>query len=382
MDNFIGFKCVDLVNCFKELKKNSITKWWNNYLYFDFQNIKTSPNKIKWITIKCRTDINNNYQKLSIIIKNEVHCGQIMPTKVEDVAELKAKFPDSKIDVRQYKACLHFQKWSTKVPTQEDKVSLITVNDTPVLPTDEYLSNYFQLIEFINEVFLEEVKERIQRFDKIKYQFSESNDYSVTNFIKICKENKHIVNNDTIVVEHSYRNGIKNISNEINLFMLNNFLIVQNDKCNSIIQEFISDNSPINPGKKLPNPGTRITLPFDLKGNQNVSIYDKSKPIVTNNKKHYEEATVDGNVIDADNVHKFITPRSVIDGIISLDSVCISKLGLSISAKAGTVIVKQVNKKFNNIEKICMSIYDSDNDDDKDEEKNNIITNIENIINE
>jgi hypothetical protein len=70
-------------------------------------------------------------------------------------------------------------------------------------------------------------------------------------------------------------------------------------------------------------------------------IHDKRKPFMVDGKKRYEQAKVDGDLVNADNVHKFIIPRTAFDGIASMDCICLSSMGISVPVKLKVVVGEQ-----------------------------------------
>lgn len=370
-DQIIGFKTGDIIARFNEAKKNAQPDqhWWTDYIQFEWNNVRPGKNNTRWLSIKYRNGVTDNFNRLNVIIFGEVHTGQIMPNKLEDVAELKAKNPESKVEQRQLKASLQFQKWSKQVQTQEDKVSLVIENGQPVLPSDEYLSKYFQVIEYIEYIIKTEIRERIERYTCIIVYMANNKglkDSSETAQL-IRKEIGHIIDGDTIIQETDYR-SLKDKFPICIDELTKGFIKVHSTKCSAIIQEYISDKAPKNRGQKLPNPITRVTIPFDLKGKPlNLTILDKNKAFKCNGKLGFDMATINEEPITADNIHKLIVSRCTVDGIICLDSICFSQLGISLPVKASTIIVKQPSKRDNNVFNICTSIYGDEIDDDVEE---------------
>lgn len=363
-DQIIGFKAGDIVALFSPLKTKAKTgdRWWKDYIQFEWNNIRPGKNNTKWVSIKFRNNNNVGYSRLNIIIVGEIHTGQIMPNRLEDVAEIKAKNPDTKVEQRQLKASLQFQKWSKQVPTQEDKVSLIIENGKPVVPDDEFLSKYFQAVEYIDEIFKTEINERIERYMSIMFYLSQNKNLPDTSeTVNDIRNNiGHVIDGDTIIQENEYKTLKDKFPKHIEE-LTKGFIKVNSNKCGSIIQEYISDKAIKNKGLKLPNPITRITIPFDLKGDpQNLTILDKDKAFKLNNKMGFDLATINNKPVNADTIHKLIISRCIIDGVICMDSLCFSQIGISLPIKASTIIVKQPNKRENSIFNVCQEIYGVD----------------------
>jgi hypothetical protein len=358
-DRRIGFKVRDVIEHFKTLKESGEEKWWSEYLQFEWNNVRNSSNT-KWVSIKYRNNLTTPFSRFSVVIVDELHIGQIMPATDEDVAEIKEKNPDSRCEKRQTKASLQIQKWSKMVQTQEDRISLVIENGKPVLPEEKYLSNYFQVASFIDEAFKYELKERIERYTSIILYLAQHKKCTDTieTIQDIRKTIGHVKEGDTIIQDSESKSLKEKFPNTHHEF-IKGFIIVNNTKLFPIVQEYISEKAIRNKGMKLPNPMTRITIPFDFKTlASQCTILDKNKPFTNNGRIGYEQATVNDLPINSLNVHKFITSRCVIDGIINMDSMCFSQLGISVPVKVNTIIVKQPEKTENNILNICENIYD------------------------
>lgn len=352
-----SFKASDVVEHFKQLKANNKGKWWNDYVVFDWSKIRPGKNATKWVSIRYTNDLTVPHRRLSVIIRNEVHIGQIMPTRQEDVVELKSKFPEMRVEIRTTKPTIQFQKWSTQVRTQEDKVSYILDNEgKPVLPDDKYLSVYYQLASDVEYMFKQEVKQRVDRGNLMSLyllQNPESTPKEIRDKIGHVNDCDTIIRDDEAISIRENYNG----SNEL----LKGVLTITSTKICSIIQDRISDKAPKNKGVKLPNPMTRVTIPVGDKpkvtGAQPFNILDKSKLIVVNGKKGFDTAKVGDNPIDNDNIHSFIVSRSIIDGIVNMDYICFSQMGISLPVKAQTIIVQQPIRRERDSYSMCSEIY-------------------------
>jgi len=312
-------------------------------------------------------------KKLSVIIRNEVHSGQIMPNTPEEVVELKSKFPDSKIELRTMKPSLQFQKWSKQVPTQEDRISpVMNENGEQILPDDQYLSSYYQIANYINDIFKCEMKQRTERGSYLMVYLNQNKNTTA----KEAREKiGHVNDCDTIISDddaNTIREKYPNMYNEI----MKGILTISNTKVGTIIQERISDKALKNKGAKLPNPMTRITIPFDTKTGLPVmvTILDKNKPFKCNGRRGYEDAKYNNVPINSNNIHLFIPSRSVIDSVVSMDSVCFSQLGISLPIKASLIVVQQPMKRENNIYNMCCEMYGDEFDNDTESVAESTIT--------
>lgn len=358
-----SFKAADVVTHFNQLKSTGNEQWWNNYVSFEWSRIRTGKNSTKWITLKYTPSLDKKPTRFSIIIRDEVHSGQIMPNTPEEVIELKTRFPDANIILRTMKPSLQFQKWSKQVPTQEDRITpVIDDNGNPVVPDDKFLSNYYQVAYYIDEIFRYEMKLRTERATFMVVALSQNKTASVK---EIRASVGHVNDCDTIMRDDE-ANTIREKYPDKYIEIMKGVLTVSSTKVGTIIQERISDKALKNKGEKLPNPMTRITIPFDTKTGapQLVTILDKTKPFKLNGKRGYENATYNAVPINANNIHNFIPSRSIIDGVISMDSVCFSQLGISLPIKATLVVVQQPINRENNVFAMCNEIYGEEFDDD------------------
>lgn len=358
-----SFKAIDVVNHFKQLKANGDEKWWDKYIVFEWNKIRTGKNSTKWLTLKYTPDLSLTPKRLTVVIRNEVHSGQIMPNTPEDVIELKAKFPESRIEQRTMKPSLQFQRWSKIVVTAEDRITpLYDENNNQIVPGDEYLSVYYQLAYFIDEIFKAEMRERTERSTLMMVYLSQNKTASAK---EVKEKVGHINDCDTIMRDDDANTIRERYSDRYNELM-KGVLTVSSTKVGTLIQERISDKATKNKGMKLPNPITRITIPLDIKSKitmgPSVKILDKSKPFRCGDKKGFEDAKYNGIPIDANNVHMFIPSRSIIDGVVNMDSVCFSQLGISLPIKASVIVVQQPIKRENNIFTVCNDIFGDDFD--------------------
>lgn len=101
-----------------------------------------------------------------------------------------------------------------------------------------------------------------------------------------------------------------------------------------------------NAGKLLANPLVRVDIgiPNTTDATQGpkkgITYYDKKKPYLHNGETRYEILVDEnGSTINAGNVHKLITAGSTIEGVVSLDSICFSSLGISIGKEFSLAVV-------------------------------------------
>lgn len=362
----IAFKTADLIKTFSELKGKSDpdadTHWWKDHVLLEWNNIRSGKNNTKWVSIKYRPTIHDKYSNLNICIVNELHTGQILPTRAEDVAELQASLKNKNvvINTRQYKASLQFQKWSIQVATQEDKVSLIVENGNPVLPDDKFKSEYFQVVEYIEEIIKTEIQDRVDRYNGIIVYLAQNKSAKDTleTVEAIRKTIGHVYDGDTIIKEGDFKSIKDKFPNNFNE-LVKGFIRVSSSERSSIIQDYISNKAEKNKGMKLPNPITRVTIPFNPQGDpHNLMILDKDKAYKKNGHTGFKNATIDDKPVNVDTIHKLIVSKCKISGYICMDSLCFSQIGISLPIKATkTIIVQQPVKREFDVFKICSDIY-------------------------
>lgn len=341
--------------------KNKITdeKWWKDIIIIDWKNIRGSVNT-RWISIKYKPVDHDQPVRLNVIINNELHIGQIMPKNVEDVMDLRTKTPDIKVETRQTKPSIQIQKWSKMVKTQEDKITpLQDEAGNYIYPEDKYLSKYFQYVTLIDEIFKYELEERIERGQELMSMVKDKkkdNSDIVIEFIKKNQEGK-------IIIQDSDLKLLKDKIKQLPQKLISTIIVNNSIKVFSSIQEYISEKSVINNGLKLSNPIARITINFDTKTDEAITIIlDKTKVIENNmGKRAYGVAMIDDtNTVNANNIHKLIQSKSIIDGIVCMDAICLSQLGISLPIKFTTMIITPPAKKEIDIYNIC-NIIDENN---------------------
>jgi hypothetical protein len=356
-----GFKASELLSLFTSLKEEKKTNWWKDHVLLEFSNARAHTKSNMWISVKCRLSVNDFYNRFNIIVLDEIHSGQIMPNKLEDVAELKEKYPHSKIEMRMMKPSIQIRKYTVQIKTQEDGITpIVDENGNPILPDEKFVSKYYRVVEFMDEIYKSELNERIDRFVTLKMNIMQNKNIkdTVECVTELRKEINHIIDGDTIIQENDVRSLKDKFPVNFNV-LTKGFVKVNSNKVISFIQEYISEKAQINKGKKLCNPITRITLSFETNsGPHQLRLLDKDKPYRCDGQIGFDEAKVDNVKVNDDNVHKFITTRSVIDGIICMDSICISQMGISLPIRATTIIVRKPNKNDNSSISICNDIYD------------------------
>lgn len=350
-----NFKVSDIVTHFKQLEASGHNKWWKNYIVFDWTTMRESATT-KWMPISYTPDLNIPHKKLIVSIRNEVHTGRIMPLNADEIPEIRTQPGCEDATVRTMKPSLQFQKWNCKVHTEVDGVTIKKdSNGNDILPSDEYLSDYYQFAEYMALIFKEEFEERIRRgnkYDEYIRDHKKTTAEEAKKFVGYTSHGDIIITSDVSNTIKSIFNKDKQTSDKI----LEGVLIVSSAKLGTLVQTQISSKAKKNKDEFLPNPIARVTLVFDTK-NMNTNFLDKTKPIYKDGKITYDYATVNGVRINSENVHKFILSKSVIDGIINFDSVCFSQMCISIPVKASLIVVQPPVKKDIDIASQCANLY-------------------------
>ena len=319
--------------------------WWRPALKIEWAGARSGANNTSWMT-ETYTDEQGLTAPLIVRVKGEQHIGQIKPNSDAGVQELilKMKNPKAKekITPRTMKPSIQINKWSVPVKTAEDGITLLEENGKPVLPEDDKLSPYFEVANLVNEAFAAEASERIGRGALLIAKAAEMKkaDKAVTGEAVYAAFGPRAAG-DTILVPDQLATLRKHFPTPKDSdAIIRGATVVNNAKVASLVQETISHGATKNAGKPLPNPMTRITMNFDEKTKESkFSIFDKSLPYVEAGKPKYEVAKVDGVPVNADNVHKFILSRSLVDGIVDLSAVCISSMGISMPTKVEVLVV-------------------------------------------
>lgn len=109
-------------------------------------------------------------------------------------------------------------------------------------------------------------------------------------------------------------------------------IVVGNPKVICPIQTHVSGS-----GQELENPITRMTLKLETQP----GIYDRSSGYYDNyNKPRFNPLLFDGEPVAPENVHK-LKSKSSLSGIVKLNSVCLSRMGISILTKVLLLMVEQ-----------------------------------------
>jgi hypothetical protein len=348
----VTFKLNEVYTRLDSAKKTSKNdKWWVGIITFDFAIPPRGGSQgTKWMTISY-TDSTGVTAPFVVALTGEKHVGHILPTKQEDLNELLKVSKNKSLKLREEKKpAIQIQKWSTAVKTSSDGTVALKPDGTPDIPGDEYLSKYFRVAELLTEAFKYEVRLRIDAGNKLASLIEDMSKKSVDEILEeFDKRYSHKfgprIHGYAIVLSDQI-----NLRSEDKKKISTNIIFVENNKIAIPVQtEFSSKNEKF-AGVPMSNPIARIAMNFNKDTKlADFKLYDKSKAFTIEvngrKKQQYEIAKViDENglsvPVTADNVHKFILPRSIVDGIVNMNAICFSNLGISIPIKFTTLVVE------------------------------------------
>lgn len=326
------------------------SKWWANVLRFDWTSLRKGNNGTQWANVTY-TDETGVSGRLIMRIKGERQNGMIMPNTDAGVAEMAArvKSPNVKVEKRTKKASIQIQKWSAWIETAEDGLTpLVDESGNPKLPDDSTLSDYFKAASCVNDAFLTEAKSRVDNGLTLVIKMAEMKraNKAVTAMAVMAAFDASIeggrIPGDMILSSESVNTIRRAFPKPSDIEVLTKGApITSNVKIAELVQTFISDQAKKNAGMPLPNPMTRIAMNFDTTtGIAQMSFFDKDRPYMEDGRQKFDVGKVDGLPINVDNVHKFVVSRSILDGIVNLDSICFSSMGLSMPVRAEVVVVQ------------------------------------------
>lgn len=339
--------------------------WWKGVLDFEWASARKGNNGTQWVSVSYK-DENGVHGRLVVRINGERHTGQIMPSTDSGVAEMAArvKNPNVKVEKRTKKPSIQIQKWSAQVKTAEDGITILTDTEgQQILPGDEKLSPYFQVASLVGEAFAAEAKERVDRGVALlaKAVDLKKKDKAVTAQAVLEAFNADqgarrpgdmILASETVGAIRKLFPNAKDTE-----LLTKGATVTSNVKIANLVQEYISDQAKKNAGLQLPNPMTRIAMNFDqTTGLAQLAFFDKGKPYMEQNRQKYEAAKVEDDPVNADNIHKFVLSRSTLDGIVNMDSVCFSNMGISMPVKAEVLVVEQPSSRDVSLD----DVYDDD----------------------
>ena len=336
--NFL-FKATDVAEHLKGLYATGAEDWYKMAVKFGWDKanvVSKGSSTTKWINVYY-TNSEGVSAPLAFRTYAETHVGQIRPLTEAAAAEMNAASKGlSLIEPRPGNPSVQVQKWSAKVETAADGITVLTdASGNPIVPGDDKLSPMFVVMDLVSKAFAAECAERTARGEAIVAE-SKRKGVTAAAVAAAAPAGAFLTPEQVTVIRKAF--PAKADADAVTAGAIVGKLTVITP-----IQEAISANAKKNAGAILPNPFARVTLKFDQSTGlpQNVQIYDMSKSSQAGGRTIYEFATVDGEPVNADNVHKFILPRSVFDGIIKMDSVCFSQMGISMPTSFKALVVRQ-----------------------------------------
>lgn len=219
--------------------------------------------------------------RLNVSIKKEVHSGRISPADDAAVAQMNAALGGKYGLVT---------KRGERDPTVNFQMSPDNIKtDGGELPEGAKLSPFFKVVKYLDQFFYEELKARI----------------------------------DSGAIVGRNNRGAAAVEGAI---------VVPQTTIVQMYQDTVSQNSKTNPGAKLANPICRVNLKFDKDtGLPKSEFLDGTQPYrdPKTNKRGFKPLMFDGCPVTAANVHKIVS-RTLVTGIVQMDAVCASNMGISV----------------------------------------------------
>lgn len=334
------FKATEVAEHLNGLYATGTEGWYKPAIKFGWDKanvVSKGSSTTKWINIDY-TNPTGVRAPLAFRTYAETHVGQIRPLTEAAAAEMNAASKGlSLIEPRPGNPSVQVQKWSAKVETAADGITVLTdASGNPIVPGDDKLSPMFVVMDLVSKAFTAECGERTARGEAIVAESKRKGVTAAAVAAAAPAAGAFLTPEQVTAIRKAF-------PSKADADAVTAGAIVGKLTVITPIQEAISSNAKKNAGAILPNPFARVTLKFDQSTGlpQNVQIYDMSKSSQAGGRTIYEFATVDGEPVNADNVHKFILPRSVFDGIIKMDSVCFSQMGISMPTSFKALVVRQ-----------------------------------------
>ncbi|HVE13099.1 MAG TPA: hypothetical protein VNI01_06875 [Elusimicrobiota bacterium] len=306
--------------------------WWAEALTFDWSAPRPGGNASTWVSVNY-TDESRVKARLYVRITGERHSKNIMPINSEDLVELQSRSRGGKggkgtPEVRTMKPAVQFQKWAAKVTTDGD--NSFTVIATP---GDEHLSAYYQLAELVHEAFTSEVRVRLDKGETLTFEARTLKDAAA-----LLAKVEAKARGDIFLNANQMQSLQRNLPSAALDKVKACAQVLTNTKVAPLVQTQILKGEQT--GQFLPNPIARVTIDVEIKSDKlKCALHDKTKPYVQDGKPRYEPAKVNGEPVTNANIHKFLTPGSLVDGLVCMDSVCYSNMGISMPVKLEIAVV-------------------------------------------
>jgi hypothetical protein len=266
--------------------------------------------------------------------------GRVAPNSDALVAEINSSIADPKrhVEKRPGAPTAKFPKWRIPVKTGPDGYSPLTdESGAPILPGDEHISDLYSVIAIIGRYFETVVGALIARGNAIMeaaltsavdargvQKYSRREGATVAAIVAAHPPKGALLSPEQMALLRKPTSGYS----KAEIDQLTAGAIVNNLKVVMPMREFFGATNP-NAGQPRPNPVTDITIKHDENGIFLRKIYDMKKESALGGKLSIEEAKWDGVPLNADNIHEWLVSGTECDGIIKMDSICFSQVGIS-----------------------------------------------------
>lgn len=255
---------------------------------------RPGPNGTKYMDLTAK--VPGKQGRLVVRLVKEKHVGQIPPLDESEVSRVNAVRGDKfgVLKARDRHPTIGIQKYSAKVETDDNgKVK-------GELPDEDQKSPYFRMVEYLDTFLYNTMQERIKSGAIAEYDSRREN----------------------------YAEGC---------------VVVPAIKIAPTFQGRVSATAKINANSLLANPIARVNMKFDTKTgmSKKTEFYDFTKAFTDpgTGKRNFEVLKFDGNPVTAHNVH-MISSHSLISGIVNLNAVCASNMGLSIPTDTEVLVIE------------------------------------------
>ena len=262
---------------------------------FSVDMAKMRGDRTKFFTIVATTPKMSG--PLRLRVRDEVHSGRIDPKSEAEVKRLN-EASDSKYGIivqRDRAPELKINKYKVRVETDEKA--------RPVgnLPGPEMESKLFKVAEYLDTWFRSKVKELLKSGEIASAEWQDAN--------------------PDVPQRGPY---------------------AQITKVSTPVQKVISYSSRDNPGAPLANPIVRLKLKFNEDGTANprtLQMFDRdTKSKNAQGTTIFEPLAFEGEPATDHNIH-LLPPRSEFDGIVLMDTLCISSMGISAPMSVKTLVI-------------------------------------------
>jgi len=335
------FKGTEVYSHLEALYKSGSADWYKVAINFAFGQVRATTkgsSTIRWINV-FYTNSQGVKGPMVIRVHGETHVGAIRPNTDSAVTEINAaaKNPAFLIEKRPGNPSIQVQKWNAKVETEADGLTLLTdASGNPILPGDDKRSPMFGVMDLVSKAFATECGERAARGEALAAACRVKGATAAAVAAAHPAAGAFLTPEQVTAIRKAF-------PAKADTDALTAGAIIGKLTVICPVQEAISANAKRNAGQLLPNPLARASLKFNQATGlpDKLQIFDMNKSSAVGARVVYEEATVDGEPVHADNVHKFVLPRSTFDGIVKMDSICFSQMGVSMPMSFNVIVIRQ-----------------------------------------